>query len=160
MTAVLNYTSNIQIHNQVYIRIWLHTFTYQKPGGVVTHFTHKTICQSKQSWFTYSRMVMLKEITTFWCKKTNIRREINNTLKCVFSSSVTVAEDIGPHQLERLVELLTAHECEELISAISQPEESIFQHLDRLSAERNQLLHSRRRRNTGKYDRHESRCFK
>ncbi|KAK2885411.1 hypothetical protein Q8A67_016248 [Cirrhinus molitorella] len=57
----------------------------------------------------------------------------------------TVAEDIGPHQLERLVELLTAHECEELISAISQPEESIFQHLDRLSAERNQL---RRRRNT------------
>ncbi|KAL0157908.1 hypothetical protein M9458_045984, partial [Cirrhinus mrigala] len=55
------------------------------------------------------------------------------------------AEDIGPHQLERLVELLTAHECEELISAISQPEESIFQHLERLSAERNQL---RRRRNT------------
>ncbi len=41
-----------------------------------------------------------------------------------------MAEDIGPHQLERLVELLTAHECEELISAISQPEESIFQHLD------------------------------
>ncbi len=77
-----------------------------------------------------------------------------------FSSSATVAEDIGPHQLERLVELLTAHECEELISAISQPEESIFQHLDRLSAERNQLLHSRRRRNTGKYDRHESSCFK
>ncbi|KAF4096502.1 hypothetical protein G5714_022471 [Onychostoma macrolepis] len=71
-----------------------------------------------------------------------------------------VAEDIGPHQLERLVELLTAHECEELISAISQPEESIFQHLDRLSAERNQLLHSRRRRNTGKYDRHKSHCFK
>ncbi|XP_043080254.1 transmembrane and death domain protein 1-like [Puntigrus tetrazona] len=60
----------------------------------------------------------------------------------------TVAEDIGPHQLERLVELLTAHECEKLISALSQPEESIFQHLDRLSAERNQLLHSRRRRNT------------
>ncbi|XP_050952752.1 transmembrane and death domain protein 1 [Labeo rohita] len=57
----------------------------------------------------------------------------------------TVAEDIGPHQLERLVELLTAHECEELISALSQPEESIFQHLERLSAERNQL---RRRRNT------------
>ncbi|XP_018921198.1 transmembrane and death domain protein 1-like [Cyprinus carpio] len=64
----------------------------------------------------------------------------------------TVAEDIGPHQLERLVELLTAHECEELISAISQPEESIFKHLDRLSAERNQLLHSRRRRNTEQKD--------
>ncbi|KAK9954473.1 hypothetical protein ABG768_016535 [Culter alburnus] len=59
----------------------------------------------------------------------------------------TVAEDIGPHQLERLVELLTYHECVELISAMSQPEENIFQHLDRLSAEKNQLLRSRRRRN-------------
>ncbi|XP_067303177.1 transmembrane and death domain protein 1-like [Pseudorasbora parva] len=68
-----------------------------------------------------------------------------------FSPSVsddTVAEDVGPHQLERLVELLTDRECEELISAMSQPEENIFQHLDRLSAKRNQLLQSRRRRNT------------
>ncbi|KTF76246.1 hypothetical protein cypCar_00024608 [Cyprinus carpio] len=52
----------------------------------------------------------------------------------------TVAEDIGPHQLERLVKLLTAHECEELISAISQPEESIFQHLERLSAKSSNKL--------------------
>ncbi|XP_051515069.1 transmembrane and death domain protein 1-like [Myxocyprinus asiaticus] len=60
----------------------------------------------------------------------------------------TVEENIGPHQLDRLVELLTARECEELISALSHTEENIFQHLDRLSAERNQLtLHSRRRRN-------------
>ncbi|XP_056113864.1 transmembrane and death domain protein 1-like [Rhinichthys klamathensis goyatoka] len=61
----------------------------------------------------------------------------------------TVAEDIGPHQLERLVELLTDRECEEFISAMTQPEDNIFQHLDRLSAERNQLLQSRRRRHTG-----------
>ncbi|KAI7794331.1 transmembrane and death domain protein 1-like [Triplophysa rosa] len=61
----------------------------------------------------------------------------------------TVAEDIGPHQLERLVGLLTARECEELISVLSHVEESIFQRLDRLSPERNQLqLHSRRPRNT------------
>ncbi|XP_073794452.1 si:ch211-226m16.3 protein isoform X5 [Danio rerio] len=60
----------------------------------------------------------------------------------------TVAEDIGPHQLERLVELLTVRECEDLIFALSQPEESIFKHLDRLSAERNQLFPSRRRRST------------
>ncbi|XP_073794451.1 si:ch211-226m16.3 protein isoform X4 [Danio rerio] len=59
-----------------------------------------------------------------------------------------VAEDIGPHQLERLVELLTVRECEDLIFALSQPEESIFKHLDRLSAERNQLFPSRRRRST------------
>ncbi|KAK7129162.1 hypothetical protein R3I94_017391 [Phoxinus phoxinus] len=62
----------------------------------------------------------------------------------------TVAEDIGPHQLERLVELLTDSECEEFISAMTQPEDDIFQHLDRLSAERNQLLQSRRRRHTDK----------
>ncbi|KAG1960977.1 transmembrane and death domain protein 1-like [Pimephales promelas] len=61
----------------------------------------------------------------------------------------TVAEDIGPHQLERLVELLTDRECEEFISAMTQPEDNIFQHLERLSAERNQLLQSRRRRHTG-----------
>nr|XP_055045186.1 transmembrane and death domain protein 1-like isoform X1 [Misgurnus anguillicaudatus] len=61
----------------------------------------------------------------------------------------TVAEDIGPHQLERLVGLLTARECEELISVLSHVEENVFQRLDRLSPERNQLqLETRRRRNT------------
>ncbi|XP_040007660.1 transmembrane and death domain protein 1-like [Xiphias gladius] len=51
----------------------------------------------------------------------------------------TVAEDIGVHQLERLVELLTSKECEDLLSALSHPEENIFQQLERLSPEKNQL---------------------
>lgn len=50
-----------------------------------------------------------------------------------------VAVDVGVHQLERLVELLTSKECEDLLSALSHPEENIFQHLDRLSPENNQL---------------------
>ncbi|TKS76663.1 hypothetical protein D9C73_010753 [Collichthys lucidus] len=55
-----------------------------------------------------------------------------------------VAEDIGVHQLERLVELLTSSECEDLLFALSHPEENIFQHLERLSPERNQLNLKRR----------------
>ncbi|XP_041858920.1 transmembrane and death domain protein 1-like [Melanotaenia boesemani] len=51
----------------------------------------------------------------------------------------TVAVDIDVHQLERLVELLTSKECEDLLFALSHPEENIFQHLDRLSPEKNQL---------------------
>ncbi|XP_037539831.1 transmembrane and death domain protein 1-like [Nematolebias whitei] len=51
----------------------------------------------------------------------------------------TVAEDVGVHQLERLVELLTPKECEDLLFALSHPEEDIFQHIDRLSPENNQL---------------------
>ncbi|MED6275062.1 hypothetical protein CHARACLAT_022609 [Characodon lateralis] len=51
----------------------------------------------------------------------------------------TVAEDIGIHQLERLVEQLTSKECEDLLLALSRPEEEIFQHIDRLSPENNQL---------------------
>lgn len=50
-----------------------------------------------------------------------------------------VAEDIGVHQIQRLVELLTPKECEDLLLALSHPEESIFQHLERLSPERNPL---------------------
>lgn len=50
-----------------------------------------------------------------------------------------VAEDIGVHQIERLVELLTPQECEGLLLALSHPEENIFQHLERLSPERNRL---------------------
>ncbi|XP_044206585.1 uncharacterized protein LOC122981869 isoform X2 [Thunnus albacares] len=61
----------------------------------------------------------------------------------------TVAEDIGVHQLERLVELLTSKECEDLLFALSHPEENIFQHLERLSPERNQLdLKPRAKRDT------------
>lgn len=60
-----------------------------------------------------------------------------------------VAEDIGVHQLERLVELLTSTECEDLLFALSHPEENIFQHLERLSAEKNQLdLKPRAKRDT------------
>ncbi|MEQ2217485.1 hypothetical protein XENOCAPTIV_011941 [Xenoophorus captivus] len=48
-------------------------------------------------------------------------------------------EDIGIHQLDRLVEQLTSKECEDLLLALSRPEEDIFQHIDRLSPENNQL---------------------
>ncbi|TRY95422.1 hypothetical protein DNTS_004833 [Danionella cerebrum] len=61
-------------------------------------------------------------------------------------SDDTVAEDISPRQLERLVQLLTIRECEEFFSIISQPEEDIFEHLEELSEERNQLFPSRKRR--------------
>ncbi|MEQ2236011.1 hypothetical protein ILYODFUR_008056 [Ilyodon furcidens] len=61
----------------------------------------------------------------------------------------TVAEDIGIHQLERLVEQLTSKECEDLLLALSRPEEEIFQHIDRLSPENNQLdVKSRAKRDT------------
>lgn len=50
-----------------------------------------------------------------------------------------VAEDIGVHQLERLVELLTPKECGDLLFALSHREENIFQHIERLSPERNEL---------------------
>uniref|UniRef100_A0A3Q3JR52 Death domain-containing protein n=1 Tax=Monopterus albus TaxID=43700 RepID=A0A3Q3JR52_MONAL len=48
--------------------------------------------------------------------------------------------DVRSHQLKRLVELLTSKECEDLLLALSHPEENIFQHLERLSAENNQAL--------------------
>ncbi|KAK5895327.1 hypothetical protein CesoFtcFv8_011926 [Champsocephalus esox] len=51
----------------------------------------------------------------------------------------TVAEDIGVHQLQRLVEMLTSRECEDLLRTLSHPEENIFQHLERLAPENNQL---------------------
>lgn len=50
-----------------------------------------------------------------------------------------VAEDLDVHQLERLVEMLTSKECADLLFALSHPEENIFQHLERLSPEKNQL---------------------
>uniref|UniRef100_A0A3B5AWE3 Si:ch211-226m16.3 n=1 Tax=Stegastes partitus TaxID=144197 RepID=A0A3B5AWE3_9TELE len=46
--------------------------------------------------------------------------------------------DIGVHQLERLVELLTSTECEDLLFALSHAEENIFQHLERLSPEKSE----------------------
>ncbi|XP_076840417.1 transmembrane and death domain protein 1 [Brachyhypopomus gauderio] len=63
----------------------------------------------------------------------------------------TVAEDVGRHQLQRLVDLLTVHECEELLLALSRPEENIFKQLERLSAEHNRLgLPPRTRRSVDK----------
>ncbi|XP_068180298.1 transmembrane and death domain protein 1 [Antennarius striatus] len=51
----------------------------------------------------------------------------------------TVAEDIGVHQLERLVELLTSSECEELLVALSHPEPNIMEHLKHLTDDGSQF---------------------
>lgn len=55
-----------------------------------------------------------------------------------------MAQDIGAHQLERLVELLTPQECKELLHTLSHAEEDIFQHINKLSLENNQLHSSSR----------------
>ncbi|XP_029975377.1 transmembrane and death domain protein 1 [Salarias fasciatus] len=71
----------------------------------------------------------------------------------------TVAEDIGVHQLERLVEMLTPTECEDLLAALSQPEEDIFQHLERLTPEKNDLdLKPRAKRDTAEAADSEAQC--
>ncbi|XP_044068637.1 transmembrane and death domain protein 1-like isoform X2 [Siniperca chuatsi] len=71
----------------------------------------------------------------------------------------TVAEDIGVHQLERLVELLTSKECDDLLVALSHPEENIFQHLELLSPEKNQLdLKPRAKRDTSSAVDSEAQC--
>ncbi|KAM3617882.1 uncharacterized protein V6R79_012353 [Siganus canaliculatus] len=71
----------------------------------------------------------------------------------------TVAEDIGVHQLERLVELLTSKECEDLLLALSHPEENIFRHLEHLSAKKNQLsLKSRAKRDSSSEADSEAQC--
>ncbi|XP_054912915.1 transmembrane and death domain protein 1-like [Poeciliopsis prolifica] len=51
----------------------------------------------------------------------------------------TVAVDIGVHQVERLVEMLTFQECEKLLLALSRPAQDIFQRIERLSLENNRL---------------------
>ncbi|XP_051281938.1 transmembrane and death domain protein 1-like isoform X1 [Dicentrarchus labrax] len=71
----------------------------------------------------------------------------------------TVAEDIGVHQLERLVELLTSKECEDLLFALSHPEENIFQHLERLSPGKKQLnVKPRAKRDTSSAADSEAQC--
>ncbi|XP_041654981.1 transmembrane and death domain protein 1-like [Cheilinus undulatus] len=71
----------------------------------------------------------------------------------------TVSEDIGVHQLERLVELLTSTECEDLLFTLSHPEENIFKHLERLSPEKNQLgLKPRAKRDTSSAVDSEAQC--
>lgn len=60
-----------------------------------------------------------------------------------------MAEDLGRHQLERLAELLTLRECQDLRDALARPEEDVLKHLQRLSPESNDLglgLRQRRRR--------------
>ncbi|XP_015241189.1 PREDICTED: uncharacterized protein LOC107091650 isoform X1 [Cyprinodon variegatus] len=70
-------------------------------------------------------------------------------LPFLLTLGLTVTEDIGVYQLERLVELLTSKECEDLLIALSRPEEDIFQHIDHLSPENNQLdLKLRAKRDT------------
>ncbi|XP_029363313.1 transmembrane and death domain protein 1 [Echeneis naucrates] len=71
----------------------------------------------------------------------------------------TVAEDLDVYQLERLVELLTSKECKELLFALSHPEDNIFQHLERLSLEKNQLdLNLRTKRDTSSAADSEAQC--
>ncbi|XP_047433870.1 transmembrane and death domain protein 1-like [Mugil cephalus] len=82
---------------------------------------------------------------------------------CLLLSSTlgedTVAEDIGDHQLERLVELLTSKECEDLLFALSHPEENIFRHLERLSPEKNQLdVKARAKRDASSAEDSEAQC--
>ncbi|XP_024149764.1 transmembrane and death domain protein 1 isoform X2 [Oryzias melastigma] len=75
------------------------------------------------------------------------------------SGEDTVAEDISVHQLERLVELLTFKECEDLLVALSNPEENIFQHLHLLSPENNPLgLQPRAKRDTSSAADDETQC--
>ncbi|KAG7323226.1 hypothetical protein KOW79_012928 [Hemibagrus wyckioides] len=47
--------------------------------------------------------------------------------------------DLGSHQLQRLVDLLTVHECEELLMTLSNPVENTFSQLSCLSEETNQF---------------------
>ncbi|XP_069560275.1 transmembrane and death domain protein 1 [Brachyistius frenatus] len=71
----------------------------------------------------------------------------------------TVAEDMGIHQLERLVEMLTIKECEDLLFTLSHPEDSIFKHLDQLSPENNKLdLKNRAKRDTSTAGESETEC--
>ncbi|XP_030220196.1 transmembrane and death domain protein 1 [Gadus morhua] len=71
----------------------------------------------------------------------------------------TVAEDVGVHQIERLVELLTSTECRDLLTALSSPEENIFQHLRRLLPENNRLdPKPRARRDASDADAREAEC--
>ncbi|XP_049921740.1 transmembrane and death domain protein 1-like [Epinephelus moara] len=71
----------------------------------------------------------------------------------------TVAKDISVHQLERLVELLTSTECEDLLFALSHPEENIFQHAEHLSPEKNQLdVKPRAKRDTSSATDGEAQC--
>ncbi|XP_020560528.2 uncharacterized protein LOC110015376 isoform X1 [Oryzias latipes] len=75
------------------------------------------------------------------------------------SGEDTVAEDISVHQLERLVDLLTFKECEDLLVALSNPEENIFQHIQLLSPENNQLgLQPRAKRDTSTAADDETQC--
>ncbi|CAB1414863.1 unnamed protein product [Pleuronectes platessa] len=84
---------------------------------------------------------------------------VNNLWWICNHSRSSVAEDVGSHQLQRLVEMLTHTECEDLLVALSHPEENIFQHLQRLSPENNQLdIKPRARRDTSSSEDSEAEC--
>ncbi|XP_055366344.1 transmembrane and death domain protein 1-like isoform X2 [Betta splendens] len=71
----------------------------------------------------------------------------------------TVAADVSGRQLERLVELLTSKECEDLLFALSHPEEDVFQQLERLSAQQNPLgLAARSKRDAASAEDSGARC--
>lgn len=77
-----------------------------------------------------------------WLLNTSLYQLLAESLYTLFISLCCVclvAEDISVYQLERLVELLTSKECEDLLLTLSHPEENVFQQLERLSAENNQL---------------------
>lgn len=52
---------------------------------------------------------------------------------------VSVEEDLGSNQLQRLVDLLTVHECEKLLMTFSNIEEHSFDQFKRLPEEMNQF---------------------
>lgn len=84
---------------------------------------------------------------TVGCSAFQLKPLLARSSVCFFVS--LVAEDISVHQLERLVDLLTFKECEDLLVALSNPEENIFQHIQLLSPENNQLgLQPRAKRDT------------
>lgn len=57
---------------------------------------------------------------------------------------VSVEADLGSHQLQRLVDLLTVHECEELLMTLSTVEKHIFNQLNHLSEDTGQLRRTSR----------------
>ncbi|XP_053279962.1 transmembrane and death domain protein 1 [Pleuronectes platessa] len=93
------------------------------------------------------------------CGRVNNLWWICNHSRSVTLGEDTVAEDVGSHQLQRLVEMLTHTECEDLLVALSHPEENIFQHLQRLSPENNQLdIKPRAKRDTSSSEDSEAEC--
>lgn len=82
---------------------------------------------------------MLSAVSALRFVNTRYAATVSHHLLIIASCGCSVAEDVGDHQLERLVEMLTSWECEDLLLALSHPEENVFQHVERLSPEKNEL---------------------